>query len=481
MSTTATSENLPLLGKVAATLIWDNARWVHRRKEVVSIHDDTWLRRQISIDYSLPDIPPVRGNDKDDNAVYAVPLTLMRKSPPAFLNFDLIDETGSAVALRTREQNAAVSLAALDWAAADALIRAGYLARGNSLPSYLHSLLTQVAYAPPPRAALAVRRIAKPAEGDSVGSVLAADDRLMWLVIALAERSIVMVEVPATKDGRRRKLKLCYDERNLNRSDEVTHAPLARGGLTPYTLLIEAPYLPSGTYHFELKAPAGLEIVDTRMREYLFLDALLPVHERKAIARPEASFAEAKTAAVVRRGTRTHLYCPEGDISDRGWVEVDLRVQREGFVASAALAATTVATLLVFLGAALNPVIKHPGVVPPLLLLIPGLVATLVGRAGDHQLTIRMLSTIRRAVLASAACAYLAVIGLALSRTGATHDPTTLLWVLWWTLAVIAVVLAGLLLTARRLPRREATQTKFDPRAEKLFGPLVRLLGSRVG
>src|SRR4051812_19033545 len=114
--------SLRTLGRNAAILTVDDPTWIHRRKETITILDDTWFRRQVSVDFSLPNIEPhvIVGEGAESTELYGLPLTLLRKAPPSFLRFDVRDELNRAIALPTREQNARVSEAALIWAAEEA-------------------------------------------------------------------------------------------------------------------------------------------------------------------------------------------------------------------------------------------------------------------------------------------------------------------------------------------------------------------------
>ncbi len=459
------------LGRSAAQLLFDDPAWVHRRKETVRILDDLWFRRQISIDYELPaELQPHRY--ERGKPLFAVPITLMRKSPPAYVNFDMRDQAGTAMALMTREQNAAVSLEALRHAATRAAVAEKLMAKDDALPPAVDGLLKQVATGPPVPAGFAVRRFLNPGD-DPLEVALFNDDRFLWLALALADHSVVMVEVPAG-DGRRRIVKLSYDERVLNRTPKVSDAGRARGGLRPYRVLIDSPFIVGGTYHFELEAPPGLELVDTTMREYGFLDALSPAGERAPYRRRRQDPEHEQTAALVRRGTRTHLYAPDASVTDRAEVDVEMRVQREGFVSAAAWVATAIAALLLTFLVALGAVVEHQGVVPSLLLIVPGIVAAIVGRAEDHKLTIRMLNLARRALLLSSACVFVAAIGLALSRTGDGHNPTTVLWLVWGGLTALAINCAVLLQLARRLPSGHSG--RLDRMLDQAMRPLIWLL-----
>lgn len=164
-------------------------------------------------------------------------------------------------------------------------------------------------------------------------------------------------------------------------------------------------------------------------------------------------------------------------MTDRAEVDVLLRVQREGFVSAAAWASTLIAVTLAMFFVLLKPVIQHPGVVPSILLLSPGVVATIVGKAGDHRLTIRMLNLARRALLITAGCSFVATVGLALSRTGSSHTPRLLLWIIWGAVTTVAIYCAALLQLARRLPSRDAAPIAM--KATRIMRPLIAAIDAR--
>ncbi len=311
-------------------------------------------------------------------------------------------------------------------------------------------------------------------------AALSRDDRFMWLLLALAQHSVIMVEVQPG-DGRRRLVKLSYEERNLNRAENASNAELARSGLGPYTVFLDSPFIAAGTYHFELEAPPGLQVIHTRMAEFGYLDALKPVTARAPLKRGPLNEEMRSAMEMTRRGTRTHLYVPDATITDRAEVDVLLRVQREGFVASAAWAATAIFVVLLFFTAALCPVVEHEGPLPSALLLFPGVIATLIGRAGDHQLTIRMLTLSRWSLLACAACAYVMAVALSLIETGSGHSPTTLLWIVAITTTAISLFCAALLQAGRRLPKHHADMSRFDSLLAQALKPVVRVLAATSG
>ena len=84
-------------------------QWVHRRIERVSFLDDRAIRRQVSLDFELPDHAPASDLGESDH--YLVPLALLRKTP--LVGFDLRDESGASVPVLTRHQNGDVAWSVL--------------------------------------------------------------------------------------------------------------------------------------------------------------------------------------------------------------------------------------------------------------------------------------------------------------------------------------------------------------------------------
>src|SRR4051812_20181321 len=116
-------------GRVANRLLFDEVDWINRRKESADLIDDSYVRRSLSIDYDLPGGCGVR------EGIHTIPVTLMPKSPPTLMNFDMRDETGRALAMTNRAQNAETSRDALLWAALAALEPHGLASKSDFPPA----------------------------------------------------------------------------------------------------------------------------------------------------------------------------------------------------------------------------------------------------------------------------------------------------------------------------------------------------------
>jgi hypothetical protein len=89
--------------------------WIERRKETVVILDDTALRRQISVDFTLRGTvePLLEDGGSGLGDLYCAPLYILPKSPSSLMAFDLEDEEKRSLWLISREDNAKISGAAL--------------------------------------------------------------------------------------------------------------------------------------------------------------------------------------------------------------------------------------------------------------------------------------------------------------------------------------------------------------------------------
>src|SRR6201996_2012042 len=103
-------------GIAAAPLIARPATWVNRRVETIRLLSHEETRRQVSIDFTLSDAQ--RSGLTIDHGV-VVPISVMTKE--ARRNFDLRDESGSAVPVLGKRVNGTLAHVALMSEALDAL------------------------------------------------------------------------------------------------------------------------------------------------------------------------------------------------------------------------------------------------------------------------------------------------------------------------------------------------------------------------
>ncbi|MBF6620482.1 MAG: hypothetical protein ITG02_09670 [Patulibacter sp.] len=463
-------------GKALVDLIYRDVSWIRRRKDRIEILDDTWIRRQTSIDFVIPDLAQKVGVAPDGTDLYEIPLGLLPVSPLGFSGFDLVDERGRRVALSTLAENHDRNVMALRHAARSAL----GIDDERTLPDEIDQVATSVGASTSSLiSGSALRKVAHAARSNrDAGNeleTLRGNPEFMWLMAALVDNSIVAVEIPGCL-GQRQVLKLSYYERRLNRPG-AEYRRLAKSGLHPYPLIVEVPYVAACSYHMEVLAPDGLEIIDTFSTEFSYAESARNLPDRPSpVDRPDPWSLTADEVSLSRRGSRSHVYIADACDADHVETRVLLRVEREGFVAAAAWTSLLILAILVVLRIDLGGILHRSPVIPSILLIFPGLVATLSGRARDHRLTIRMLSIARRALLLSAGCAFAPAVGLSLSTFGSGQEPTRLLEILWWVCIGLAAMSAATLQLARLLPRQGQLTSTGQP--SKLRYRVLDVLGT---
>src|SRR6185436_9185926 len=108
-------------GDALAALVLAEESWVHRRVETLDVLSEEIARRQVSVDFALPDAlrPALRVGE--GQAV--VPVALLRKQ--ILRNFDMRNEAEEAVSVLTRDHTTLLAGAALLAQASDAVRELG--------------------------------------------------------------------------------------------------------------------------------------------------------------------------------------------------------------------------------------------------------------------------------------------------------------------------------------------------------------------
>ena len=361
-----------LIAPGCAALLLDGADWIHRRREAVEILDETAIKRQISVDFTLPkELPGAEAPlTKLDDLGYAAPIYVLPKTLPSnLMSFDLKDASGTSMPLMTKSENKEIS--------ADVLVQMAKRVCRQDPSEDLARRLREVATTEAPHAeAKAEDLLNEEVAATSQLGQLMAHDRFRWWLFTFAHSSVVVVW--AAQVGKREIVKLSF--RGPITSDL---SPLGRLGWNPYQLMVDSSYVEARAHHFEAESPTGLRIVAAQMGT--------------DHSGPEAD------AGFMRR---VHLYASEAAQAGGATVKLHLRVSADGFIRSAWLPALLIT--IAFIGAAIrhDEIARNPTSAPALLLLLPGLVATYIGRPDHHALTSRLLAAARWALLFSAFVAY---------------------------------------------------------------------------
>jgi hypothetical protein len=258
---------LTLLG-----LVLSSPAWVHRRVESVSFSDHRTVRRRISVDFSMPETAPTVVVGR---TVYRlVPLTIMRRK--SLINFDLHDEADRPVPLLGLRQNQAITHAMAEAFACTVL-------HITEPPSELTAFLTAMVAGTQAEMLEEYRK----ANGDQPGAAwivleLMRIPLFKRLLDRLTEDFVMFVLVPDTEPTRR-VFKFRYDEplsRNYRQAkSEATgwastpavpwwhkQPLLAALGWRPARVRFPTPAAEhSRSYHFEVRAPVGTEIVSAQI------------------------------------------------------------------------------------------------------------------------------------------------------------------------------------------------------------------------
>jgi hypothetical protein len=381
----------------ADVLLRRQAAWRHRRVETLTVLSHELVRRQVSIDFTVPEDyrELLRLSDAGE---YAVPLAVLDKRP--LVHFDLRDEEQRSLPLLTAEQNRVIARELLyqlldgDLAATDAGAEAVTLAAGPLIEAVLGD---------------DARRL------DERIAALERDHELEPLVEfrAMAEllsRSFIVWAVVREID-RRRVLKFAFDELFTQRH-----------GLTFY----ETPGCTEAwSYHVEVAVPSDLRARTTTLSDNA-TGLVLASGERDA-DRPALYFSADPSESFVRPG-----------------LVVAYGAERWRFLGPAAIVAAVIA-LLVFppwVFADLRSLAGRAGPAIGLVLSTSAVFSALVLRTDEHPLLRLLLVRYRLCLVACTLAALFAAAALGFQARTWVIDAT------WAVAAVVSAVCAGILIVA---------------------------------
>jgi hypothetical protein len=398
------------LGVVTFWYLLRGASWVHRRVESVVFHDESTIRRRVSVDFTLPrGIPAIPGLGQP---VHYVPLTLLRKR--TLVSFDLRDESGATLPMLTAAQNGAI--------AAAALIAIAEEVNGDTLPDAVATQLRAVATGSETSGTQAFYSLLEGGGPNAAARLrIMEEPRLLALAQDLATNFIVIAPL-GDSAGKRRIIKFSYDE------------PVAAHGLTS-AIAIQAPWqatryvfrTPSAgdalSYHFEVEAPGDLEISTAGLR----------------VRAPDGTeFADDDQGSLKR----SHLYVSGAPYGAAGLAWVDLVPRRPGLLRAGLLTAIFTAALLTAGRFRVHQIGEHRDAAMALALAIPGLVAAYIARPGEHRIATGLLFGLRLLILIAGLTAVLVAAALVAGYTGAHLRTiwTTLMAIAWICVAAIAAI-----------------------------------------
>jgi hypothetical protein len=381
----------------ADVLLRRQAAWRHRRVETLRVLSHEEVRRQVSIDFTVPEEyrDLLRLSDTDE---HAVPLAALDKRP--LVHFDLRDEEQRALPLLTAEQNRAISRELLyqvldgDLAAADADEEAVTVAAGPLIEAVL---------------ADDARRLDERIADLERRHELEPLTEFRAMAGLLSRAFIVWAVVPEV--DRRRVLKFAFDELFSQRQ-----------GLTFY----DTPGCTEAwSYHVEIDVPTDVRARTTTLSDNS-TGAVLAAGDRDA-DRPALYFSADAAQTYVSPG-----------------LVVDYGAERWRFIGPAAIVAAVITLLILppLVFADLHALAGSAGPAIGLVLSVSAVFSALVLRTDEHPMLRLMLVRYRLCLVACTIAALFAAAALGFRARPWVIDVT------WGLAAAISAVSAGILIVA---------------------------------
>jgi hypothetical protein len=389
---------------------------MHRRVESFEFCHETLIRRQISVDFTLPstDLPTLRSGT---DAFVLVPLTLLQKrldheyalSRGVLRRFDLRDEEGAALPLLTSAQNGEIAAGIL-------ITVAQYLVRqatpGEVLDDALRCDLRAIAFQPPLQAEAALSSIVN---GTGQRRIIWSNPPFRLLARTFTALFLMITPIMAAA-GHRRVLKFAYE----TRSDRLHLTLRERLALRPVNFGSEAGAIAfAGAYHVDFKAPEGLMVASAKLVNARTKDIL---DEEQA-------------------GVTLHLYARDQPLASQALLQTSLNVQ--SYVVAPVLVASAVITLVLLGGGILHLFDFHPSnALSALIVVLPGLFVAYLARPSDSVVA-RLTDGLRFGLLTSSLCSFAGAASLSFDDSGLVRQVvwlvfgavsgvvTALTWVVW--------------------------------------------------
>jgi len=369
------------IAEAADVLLRYQAAWRHRRVESITVLSHEQVRRQVSVDFTVPEAQREGLRISADECV--VPLALLIKRP--LVHFDLRNEEQHAIPLLTAEQHRTIARELLHRQLDDA-VDAGEL--------------IEAVLADEPRDVEAEIAALEAAHGVELPDFRAT-------AIVLSQYFIAWAIVRGL--DRRRVFKLAFDE------------PVGRKS---FVYLVGAPGCTEAeSYHLEVAVPE-----DIKARRTLLVDGA--TGRRLAAGEPDAD--------------RPALYFrPEQPLPAEPELVIDFAAERWPFLAPAALIASIIALLIAppFLFSDLQALPDTAGSAVGLVLSTSAVFSVLILRSDEHPLVRLMLVRARALLAASTVASLFAAASIGFRTAGWIIEGT---WAIAALVSVVtAVILIG--------------------------------------
>lgn len=453
---------------------------MRRRKHAVRLLDDAWHQYRLTVDICSNAAVESAGLAGHDHEGVIVPLGMLYKARGRSRNFDLCDESGTALSLLPATSNAHLTFLILATRAA----RANKLAGPHLLDDSARFLLFAIATEPPLNAIISLQGAFADGHDNEQARIALLDPEFRALCRAAADASFVFAEYSPGNEAvsgasgldspvRRKLLKLQFDTRHKRDQvyfDDAIDHRLSAAGLTPFEIEIQNPFAGAGSFHLEVSAPPGLEIIASRL-EIRSRDAELqtefPENERQSalqrLITAQASDIRDTVVSTGHRGSQTHCYVSEVPAVSKAAAVVRLRADSDRFSRPAFWASFAVTLTLIVTAFRIRSALDTLDASSTVLLIFPSLAALAVAQPGDHPATLRLVQISRRLLIVSGFCAFLAVVALTLIPSevpamffGSHHEHVGFTRLLIAILAVISAGCTVILWLGRKYPRPAA-------------------------
>ena len=421
----------PSVALACLQLLTDEDRWIHRRVETIDLLTQELVRRQVTVDFTLPGalLDDLRIGD---DGPWCVPIAILEKRP--LRNFDLRedDEWRAILGARSGEPIAAGMVTAA--------------ARLASAPTpvdrEIAELLERVARSDPAAARSAMAELRGHADHAPQVARILDDDTSAYFLTTFAE-SYVLIALLAHPAGRRI-LKYAYDEhvQFVHGRQRRARRIARRLGWSALVIDVAVPSAAhAASYHAEVVVP-----------EELRLDAFIV----------DAQTGDLLSTDIERNVDRGSLHAPRVALDCEPLLVVAISPERAD-LPTLAFATSAVTALLLLIGAAVGD-LGSPTAGSSVALLLAGsvLFTTAVARSGEHRL-VRALFAGPRWLLSIVAVAALAA--AATVAFGARDGLRDVVWLTAGGLSAMACLsLAVAFFRAAPLTRRQGADDAHDTR-----------------
>jgi hypothetical protein len=357
-------------------LLSEESRWIHRRVETVDLLAQELVRRQVTVEFTLPE-PLLDELRVGPDGPWCVPIAILQKQP--LRHFDLLEDDEWRPILG-REHNGPIALALVLAAARLAI-------DSETIDSEVVLQLDRIAQGDPDDAREALAVLRRRARHEPHVATILGHETSGYFVETFAE-SYMLIALLAKPYGRRI-LKYSYDEHlGFIRGRPGRARRLAgRLGWSALVIDIAVPTAShTASYHAEVVVPEELRI-----------DAFVL----------DASTDELLSTDIERGVDRASLHAPGVPLDADPLLTVAVSAERSG-VPTLAFVISAVTALLLLLGAAVGR-LDSPTAGSSVAVLLAGsvLFAATVARGGEHRL-VRGIFAGQRWLLSMTAIAALA-------------------------------------------------------------------------